>query len=171
MSIRSIFLSFRKNTWPKSTSKGIIRFVSSHSVILQWFTSIRCTETFSLLHQGKQFSFAISAVHVKRTPSRKTFLKRTDQLFWLAQKTAHLFPCCRLFQAKSSDVTFYKGLQNDGAERDPAAENKQIARSSDISLLHDHTFLLITVAQISLLNDFWRWLSSGSKCTSRHLGR
>ena len=69
-----------------------IRFVIFNSIILQRFSLIELNFNFFISFIKKDFPFALCALPIKRTPSKKMYIKRTRQLFQL--EINHLLVFC-----------------------------------------------------------------------------
>ena len=79
----TIFIYFCSQISTKFYEIYIIRFVIFNSIILQRFSLIELNFNLFIPFIKKNFPFALCALPIKRTSSKKMYIKRTHQLFQL----------------------------------------------------------------------------------------
>src|ERR1700722_14417289 len=75
----------------KNFTIDIIRFLIFNSIIIQRFSTIDNDFNFLLNFKGAYSAFALSTLHITRTTSKKMYVKRTRQPFWLEIKYFSVF--------------------------------------------------------------------------------
>src|ERR1700722_4060481 len=75
----------------KNFTIDITQFLTFNSIIFQRFSPIDDDFNILLNIQRTYSAFSLSTLHIKRTPSKKMYVKRTRQPFWLEIKYFSVF--------------------------------------------------------------------------------
>src|ERR1700722_6109 len=94
----------------KNFTIDITQFLTFNSIIFQRFNPIDADFNFALNFKGTYSAFALSTLHIKRTTSKKMYVKRTRQPFWLEIKYFSVFHSFATYRAQNRHKSLLTNL-------------------------------------------------------------